>query len=87
MPQSNCTNDRFACTVAHVLEYLNTLVHEIRWNDRLSQYNHHSQFLRFVTDCTDGIPRCTARVHCQMFYETSNMLAMIITVSADNLGT
>ena len=43
-------------SVARAREYLNHVVQEIRWADRLNPFSHCSHFPFFVTHFTDSMP-------------------------------
>ena len=60
MSCSDCSDDIFVRNVARVREYLNAVIDEIWWSDRLSPYNHNAHFPYFVvTHYTDSMPICT----------------------------
>ena len=45
---SSCSDTAFVASVKKVREYLNQVVDEINWEDRLSPYNHTPHFPYFV---------------------------------------
>ena len=51
-----CSEVAWRQSVARVREYLNHVVQEIRWADRLNPFNHCPHFPFFVTHFTDSMP-------------------------------
>ena len=50
-------------SIAHVREYLNHVVEEIRWADRLESLNHCPHFPLFMTHSTNPMPTsCIGRI-------------------------
>ena len=56
MPHTECSEVSWRQSVARVREYLNHVVQEIRWADRLNPFNHCPHFPFFMTHFTDSMP-------------------------------
>ena len=59
MSHLDCSDDVYMRNVARVRTFLNVVVDEIWWDERLSPYNHNPHFPYFVTHYTDGMPICS----------------------------
>ena len=53
---NNCSEVAWRQSVARVREYLNHVVQEIRWADRLNPSNYCPHFLFFMAHFTDSMP-------------------------------
>ena len=56
MSHTECSEVAWRQSVARVREYLNHVVQEIRWADRLNPFNHCPHFPFFMTHFTDSMP-------------------------------
>ena len=56
MSHAECSEVAWRQSVARAREYLNHVVQEIRWADRLNPFNHCRHFPFFMTHFTDSIP-------------------------------
>ena len=52
----DCSEIGWRRSVAHVWGFLNHVVQEIRWSDRLNRFNHCPHFPYFMTHFIDSIP-------------------------------
>ena len=53
---TGCSAEAWWASVHHVRSYLNGVVAEIRWAERLSEWNHVPHFPYFVTHYVDSMP-------------------------------
>ena len=56
MSHAECSEVAWRQSVARAREYLNHVVQEIRWADRLNPFNHCPHFPFFMTHFTDSMP-------------------------------
>ena len=56
MSHTECSEVAWRQSVARVREYLNHVVQEIRWADRLNPFNHCPHFPFFMTHFMDSMP-------------------------------
>ena len=56
--RSDCWDNVYMQNVSRVRTFLNSLVDEIWWEERLSLYDHNPHFPYFVTHFTDSMPIC-----------------------------
>ena len=56
--RSDCSDADFKASVKKVTQYLNQVVNEIFWTDRLSPWNHTPHFPFFTTHFADSMPIC-----------------------------
>ena len=54
--QSDCSDKTFWQSVDKTRSYLNEVVSEIRWSQRLDEFNHSPHFPFLVTHFTDAMP-------------------------------
>ena len=52
----DCSEIAWRQSVARVRDFLNRVVQEIRWSDRLNRFNHCPHFPYFTTHFTDSMP-------------------------------
>ena len=71
-----------------VRSYLNGVVAEIRWAERLSEWNHVPHFPYFVTHCVDGIPIASiGGILCDVLFNQKYANCVYkVTVAIHSLG-
>ena len=84
-----CSEDAWWGSVHRVRSYLNGVVAEIRWPERLSEWNHVPHFPFFVTHYVDNMPiACMGGILCDALFNPKYASCMYkVTVAIDSLGT
>ena len=83
-----CSEDAWWGSVHRVHSYLNGVVTEIRWVERLSEWNHVPHFLYFVTHYVDSMPIAWKRgILCDVLFNLKYAGCIYkVTVAIDTLG-
>ena len=88
MSRSDSSDDIYMQNVGRVRAYLNAMINEIWWPDRLSPYNHNPHFPYLVTHYTNSMPICTVggTLSDVLFNPKYASHVYKVTVVVDNLG-
>ena len=88
MSRADYSDDIYMRNVARVREYLNAVIDEIWWSNRLSPYNYNPHFPYFVTHFPDSMPICTmgGTLSDVLFNPKYASHVYKVTVAVDNFG-
>ena len=85
---TGCSEEAWWASVHRVRSYLNGVVAEIRWEERLSEWNHVPHFLYFVTPYVDSMPIASiGGIFCDVLFNPKYAGCVYkVTVAIDSLG-
>ena len=85
---TGCSEEAWWASVHRVRSYLNGVVAEIRWAERLSEWNHASHFPYFVTHYVDSMPIASMEgILCYVLFNPKYAGCVHkVTVTIDSLG-
>ena len=83
-----CSEEAWWASVHRVRSYLNGVVAEIRWTERLSEWNHVPHFPYFVTHYVDSMPIASiGGILCDVLFNPKYAGCVYkVTVAIDSLG-